>query len=885
MIKHSNSKSGSALFVTLGLLAVATLLVFAFAYSSRIERIAARQARDSLAAEERIDSVIAAVMADEVPRHLYNSYNQAGNGFVISSNGKIDFRKSLVAENTAHFSKHAFTSQANVSYYCGTCRFFLNNISTNYLPGALIKDVVTVDADWLPNIIVDEKPPHNIMYTNALYAYAVVDVSGLLDANTVTSNQLAFLQKLETDIADVDTFLKDRARHATSPSDDIALEGYASYRDMVIRNGGLTDNPNFLFHMSYDPSPDYTVTNDCIYGNYYLMYSNGNAMQIKRSPSGTVAKYDINSWTNGFTGDLTNPDDLANHYASRTFREGWLRETTNRLAFCGFAAAEPIAWNLVNFLDGDRIPQSSSPTAWREDWPQEDVPLINEIAVAQVPMDFGYTNCYATAIELWYPFVTNTITEADNVQLVTAVYTNWPGDSYFAQMGNSWTNDVILLGDDNEYGFTVSNNIERMEFGTATEYTICTAPPEKYISFPVEIINFMSSGSEREIPVSYVEESIWRKADHGTNTLYSHTENLPIGIQTYTTYVESNGVDDVYYVRKDVTVTNSVRLLTRVRLGDRWVDEAMAYDPDPSSGFNEEPYEYLTPCGWQVNDPRRNGHQGDWSRYEGIEYEVEAGVTNFACTLTGTTNAICKPWHTYGQGLPIVHFDAPARIAGDIGYVYEPYSSFDGGLSVTSNLWQSICLADSRILATHGSFSFSAGSALEFFTARCATNRAVRGLVSVNTTYDEVIGALLADIEIGQMHQRTRLPDSLISWMTDVYRQTRVVMYDQESTPIGVGDFCMAVGAVPSYRNIHEDYFSDEDDIWHWNGSIGNEIKEDIIRELSERLSFRQQIFVIVIDVRSTTPALTVRAERRVLAVVVRDAYTGAWKVVEKHAL
>ena len=35
----------------------------------------------------------------------------------------------------------------------------------------------------------------------------------------------------------------------------------------------------------------------------------------------------------------------------------------------------------------------------------------------------------------------------------------------------------------------------------------------------------------------------------------------------------------------------------------------------------------------------------------------------------------------------------------------------------------------------------------------------------------------------------------------------------------------------------------------------GNEIKEDILRDLCERISFRQQIFLLVIDVRVTTPA------------------------------
>ena len=75
------------------------------------------------------------------------------------------------------------------------------------------------------------------------------------------------------------------------------------------------------------------------------------------------------------------------------------------------------------------------------------------------------------------------------------------------------------------------------------------------------------------------------------------------------------------------------------------------------------------------------------------------------------------------------------------------------------------------------------------------------------------------------------------------------------------------------------------EDAWHWQGSLGNEIKEDILRDLCERISFRQQLFLLVIDMRVTSPARSVRAERRAAVLVLRDAYTGAWRVVEFHLL
>ncbi len=860
-------RAGSALLVVLGILAILTLLIFAYSFSARTERLAARQSRDALAARHHIDTVVSLVMGREVPVHLLGT---AGSGDSLSLrrfSGAIDFSSlgAALAGNEDYFAKHAFTSCLHDAHDCGVCENFLNNLSTNYFPSALHGELTRLSADWLPIESVDEDSGDTI-YTNALYAYAVIDLTGFLDANHVTSNQVARLAAGDGDISDAELFIEDRARQS-APGREYDVEGYVSYRDLLLRNRGLDAPPRHLFHFSYDPAPDVTVTNGAVYSDYSDL--NRDAV--------TVPKLDLNGWTNGFSGRLDSPEDLERHYGTSKFR-AWLSAVTNRLAFCGFAAPEAIGWNLVNFLDGDRVPQSPSPAPWRDDWPQEDVPLINEIAVAQVPLDFGYTNCYAAAVELWYPFAPNPIREEDEAELVVAVYTNWPAAS-FSHHDPGWTNDIVLLPSGSEFGFTLTNRIERMENGTSTEFSVFTAPPEGYVSFPVEIVNFVPSDRVADT-VSKIDGMTWKSP--GTNTLYRHFENLPIGIQKYTTYVESNST---YWVRREMVVTNEIRLITRVRLGERWVDEAMAYDPDPDSGYHEEPYRYLTSCGWQVNDPRRNGHRDDWSRYEGVSYDDDAdGELTFTCSLSGATNSVCNPWHEYGQGLPVVHFDAPATRAGDIGYIYEPWSSLDGGETIKTNYWQSICLADGRMLAGHGTFAYSAGSALEFFTARCATNRSVRGLVNASSPYPAVWGALLADVEVGHGLQRTRLPDSAIEWMTNVVGEVQTLMYDQTSVPIGVGDLCMATGDSRVFKTIPDQYLSG-DDVWHWQGSLGNEIKEDILRDLCERLSFRQQIFLIVVDVRATSPALTVRAERRAAVLVVRDAYTGAWRVAEYHAL
>lgn len=893
---HAEPRSGSALVVVLGVIAVLTILVFAYSFAARVERIAARSVSDSSIAEEHIDTIVAAIMSAELPMHPLEITSQGGMRYPSPFSGRVDFTSlaPVLPGRTNHFCRHAFTSDATVygDIAYGTCETFLNNASTNFIPATLHDQVTSLDADWLNIQTVKESDGTTVIYTNTLYAFAVVDLSGFLDATTMTSNEVDHMKSVG-DVTSVSAFLADRAK-ALAPSDP-ALSGYASYLDMTLRNGGLAEPSGNILHFSYDPAPDVTITNGEVYSDIHD--SNMDAI--------LTPKLGINAWTNGFSGNLSSTADLEAHYRTASFRE-WFSEVTNRLAFCGFAEPESIAWNLVNFLDGDRIPQGPGPAPWRDDWPQEDVPLINEIAVAQVPYSFGVTNHYAAAVELWYPFSPRQITPDDDAQLVVAVYTNWQAfaaspSNFTDHADSSWTNDIVLLPSGSPYGFTVTNSIERMEFGTSTEFAVFASRPDEYVSFPVAITDFEHSGHEVD-KVRREDDMTWRHDANGTNILYRHIEYLPIGVQKYHSYARTDdGEDDgqAVWERREMTVTNEIRLLVRVRLGDQWVDEAMAYDPDPDSPYHVAPYRYLAPCGWQVNDPRQNGLRRNWEPYDGIEFTADGEAM---CTLSGTTNTLCNPFGRYRQGLPIVHYDGPAKRAGDIGYIYQPYSFTDdayqegfgylsaldvsdaSALRISTNTWESICLCDDRAYASRGHFAYSPGSVMEFFTVRCATNRPVRGLVSAWTWHGDVIDAMLADMEIGSGLGAGRLPHDAIEWMKEAYTNVQEEMYVGDSRPIGVGDVCMALGLIKGYSDIPGRYMSD-DDPWHWQGSLGSDSKEDIVRELCERLSFRQQIFAIVIDVRVMSPAMTLRAERRAVVIVVRDAYTGAWRIVERHFL
>ncbi|MDD5706991.1 MAG: hypothetical protein PHR35_13795 [Kiritimatiellae bacterium] len=854
--------AGSALIVTLGLLAILALLVFALAFSARTERFAARHGRDRVVARQYVDLALSQAMeqTDDFTRGQGNParLNRWYGNDAIAASG---------AEGI--LTPNAFTT-IDTGAERRTDGDFFSRAVTNLIPSALWSELSTLKPHWLPIVGVDEDKA-TITGTNGYIAYAVVNCSGFLDVHALTSNQTVQLQHYRCDIDDATVFIMDRARD-TAPG--AALTNYISLQDLTMRNRGLLTPVACLFTTSFDPGPDVTVTNGAVYSN----------RDVALTP-----KLDLNSWTNGFKGsDMSDSSDLSAHYTSAAFRDGWLCEASNRFAAIGFAAPEALAWNLVNFMDADRVPQSDHPRPWQQPWPVEDVPLINEIAVAMVPTNMvpgGHPNHYAPAIELWYPFATNVITLDDEAELVVAIYTNWPSDRT--------ADDVMDLPESSgdAYGTLFVQAITNMEHGTDREFMTATMP-SPYVAFPVAVLN-----AEQDAEGPYVMRTVngvtylVRKESAGITTppmddtffrvSDPETQYLPLGVAKYATYVPTNH-ESYAFVRTTITVTNEIRLLARVRLGDNWVDEAMGYDPDDPARSNL--VAFLEPCGYEVNDPRRNGYPSDWNRYEASDMSSQAGVDGessggaYTCSLSGATNRICDPWHMpFGQGLPLVHFNRPVRSAGDLGYLQQPESRSLGVATVTS-LWQSICLADPRLLGTNNAgFAFSAGSVLEFFTAR-GDNTPVRGLVHYSTCWTNVVRALMADLTAGWGAGEARLDDVGIDWMTRNFFASQELLYGGDTIPIGPGDMCFGLGLVPDFQAA-ADAMNPAADAWHWQGSLGNDLKEDLLRGLAERISFRQHVFVVVMAGRTVTPSGNISADQRAVAVVLRDAYSGRWRV------
>lgn len=852
---RASATSGSALVITLGLLAVLGLLVFGYVFSARTERFAARHARDRVTARQFVDLALDAAIENITS-------NTAGHGYaavydVFFGAVKPDDSK---GPNILDF------------YQSGT----------NQIPLFFHEKLRGLVPNWIPIEGRSETPPYTITGTNGYITYAIFNCSGLLDANFATSNQLDWMASQDIDISDLDLFLQDRAR-ATATNGLVTQ--FLDLHDLRLRSRGLVEQPRNLFTWSYDPGPDVTVTNGAVYSNRDVQL---------------VPKFNVNSWTNGLSdlvdlSDLADkPDKLAEHYKRDEFGE-WLAEVTNRFAVVGMANPQALAWNLINFMDPDRIPQGpDGHIAWQEPWPVEDVPLINEVAVGMVPLEMSdnQPNHYAPGVELWFPFATNRITEADEAQLVVAVYTNWVPDAIPGLDGNDWTNRVIYP--EERFGFTFSNRIDAMVQGTISEFLTFTLPPP-YVSFQVQATRAVTTpagddtrympevGTDTSRLVAYDNKGAADGVEPPVIYLARTNLFLPLGIASYNTYLPDHAKPPVL-VRSQITVTNTIHLLARVWLGGQWVDEAAGYHPgNAGHPARTNQLVFTEPCGYEVNDPRRNGYREDWHRYLSADRATpawdESQGPRPVCSLNCAINLIANPWHKpYGQGLPLMHFNRTLDRAGDIGYIQQPesYPDPDDHSRTISNLWQSICLADARPLRSEGGFYFSAGSVLEFFTAR-ATNTPVRGLVHFSTTHTNVVGAIAADIPLLTASNQIVHLGSGIEWITRAYFEAKSTLYKQGSFPVGVGDLGFGFGNSSVFRD--DDAFAEVED-GHWQGSLGNDRKEDLIRGLAERVSFRQHVFVICLAGKTAAPSGRETAIQRAVAIVLRDAYTGRWKVV-----
>lgn len=311
-------------------------------------------------------------------------------------------------------------------------------------------------------------------------------------------------------------------------------------------------------------------------------------------------------------------------------------------------------------------------------------------------------------------------------------------------------------------------------------------------------------------------------------------------------------------VRRDMAATETEENMAD---SDIIVDEALLTRGD----------EYEIPVwGWTsvtnlcIPDPRNNAYARDWRGFS----EPWADVVNTADLNTGV------------RELPFIHFNLPFAAIGEIGHVYASYrdqvqADGDGSEDTPQRAYDTL------------TFSTRSGAALLDIFTLSPTNAPRRGLVQANTQHPPSVKALLADIRTGWTNtlESGTVEDSgwapvfntpdLTENLADVYLDALA------SAPYSMGwrSYADMLPSVSTNKLLTQQSV--------WSGTDFHpmhDYTEDILRGLADKVSFRQNIFVIVIAAQTLSPASTdkrpvVLADQRAAVTVIRDAYTGRWAI------
>lgn len=287
------------------------------------------------------------------------------------------------------------------------------------IPTSLRADVSGVGAHW--NYAVDSTGA-----TNGRLAWIAVNCSGLLDANvvggsprTVSTNVTELDLDGLPDLTDTaETFYNSRERHRR----------YESVDELSRINSNCLARPvSDLFVYSYDPGRDAYYTSLADLGNPSAVFSN--KLCVNMTPS-----------------DPTRFQLLLDTFSA-----------------AGFADAESLAWNVVNYIDEDRIAQCDESEPWLSSRISEAVPLINEVVIRDAS-----NQMYEVAVELWFPFLPAEVTPADGFSLECGIFSN--------------ATSQALLEAGSLPGWSFRTNITDMAYGGPTEFVIARSPADKLIS-------------------------------------------------------------------------------------------------------------------------------------------------------------------------------------------------------------------------------------------------------------------------------------------------------------------------------------------------------------------------------------------------------------------
>jgi len=279
-----------------------------------------------------------------------------------------------------------------------------------------------------------------------------------------------------------------------------------------------------------------------------------------------------------------------------------------------------------------------------------------------------------------------------------------------------------------------------------------------------------------------------------------------------------------------------------------------------------------------VADPRHNAYAAYWRGFPNSSYANEPHDWDQA---VGTTNL-----NTEVNEYPFIHLNRPLTSIGEIGHVYTSPDRL--GL-----LTGSVGVPPATVgQALHDTISFASrpGAALiDLFTVHATpsnlppwqTGVPWRGLVQANTIHPSVAETLFSFGTLGWTNAISADFLSDLSDASDLSDWSDAYLDALTNTqPAGIGwrsfaDMLPAISTNQLLRSTFEPPVND---------APAHDWVEDALRHLPDRVSFRQNIFVIIVAAQALSPASTpsrpvVLADQRAAVTVIRDAYTGRWGI------
>jgi len=873
-------------------------MAVAFSIAMRIERLAARNYLNESRAEQMIHVALSRAMEGVSLSTRSRTYTDFRRHPSDAGNVHEDYAYNPVSGSDS--ISNAFRSWSLLAAATNPCTDLLRGEATNFIPKFAWADALATSADceWLP---IYNRPYADTQTKVGEVAWIAVDSGFGLDANTIGGGTPPTVSDVKTALSQIDlngindftspdTFLADRTNNH---------KRFETIMELKALNPSSIGNPSNLFVYSFDPSRDFYFPNRTYFGeaSFLVPKFNINSITNFNYDSDRVDKY----WRND---DGSANLDFKNQYWVPLDYVYYNKVRDPSVPNMGW---KYIYWQLINWLDPDCVPNGpfgvaqcqdknapvcrgftpdyGSNWGWEEPGLQgasthyglgEATPLINEFVYTNVSDAVaGHSNHYDIACEVWFPF-TGTNSGGYDYELELCAY------DFFPSSNSASLTTAVEFRNLNNHKWRVVQTLPTMAYGGDDEFNVTwlsesTTPPSspfnKYISFP-----HYTNGATEYWPANFVNDPAYVAGGEGSLATVVAPAIDKYGMAALST--NTGWVWPYAWIWQDATSRGKGgdKLIVDSAIGGYWSGSGVAGWANVN-GTEFWPNRHAVWCFkkpgvvWAV-DPRANWELGGYDDpNNNTRWSFSDGFTH---ATMGAVNAITNEWtDPYGPGrcgYPQYIGNRTMESVIEMCFLNCQEKSSLAAIQEGAPIWG---WNDAVYVPLWCDFDLTTKNEgvglLDYFTVR-DTNRMwpTNGVVALNTPNRETIKALLYNM---------RVPTNMSGLTTsNAVEETKVdALVDEIMAARGTNGFVSwyDMFADPNYDNALRLAFRE----CMPEGVQSNNIHTHIaLRNMAELVSFRQNIFTLIIAARVFGPdGASVVAEKRAVAVVYRDSYTSAF--------